>query len=220
MKNTNIKTRNLMILAMLCIFAIAFLFAFSAVYAEEIVQEKQSVIVQVKTWFSTMWAKYGNAITTGLYTIISAIVLALVKKIVGGAVDKINNATTISTISDSVANSVTNKIKQVETTIAIEPFIKAEIAKVMEIAYNDVKKDYIENDKKLYATLMVLKSLSAYFDNSIGITQDSKEKLAEEIKKAEALYNEEPTSETKVVVETEEAKPLEEEETIQRTVEI
>ena len=168
-----------------------------------------------------MWAKYGNAITTGLYTIISAIVLAIIKKIVGGAVDKINNATTISTISDSVANSVTNKIKQVETTIAIEPFVKAEIAKVMEIAYNDVKKDYIENDKKLYATLMVLKALSAYFDNSIGITQDSKEKLAEEIKKAEALYNEEPTSETKVVIETEEAKPLEEEEeTIQRTVEI
>lgn len=219
MKNTNIKTRNLMILAMICIFAIAFLFAFSAVYAEEIVEEEQSVAVQVKTWFSTMWAKYGNAITTGLYTIISAIVLALIKKIVGGAVDKINNATTISTISDSVANSVTNKIKQVETTIAIEPFIKAEIAKVMEIAYNDVKKDYIENDKKLYATLMVLKSLSAYFDNSIGITQDSKEKLAEEIKKAEALYSEEPTSETKVVIESEEAKPLEEE-TIQRTVEI
>ena len=208
-----------MILAMLCIFAIAFLFAFSAVYAEETVEEEQSVVVQVKTWFSTMWAKYCNAITTGLYTIISAIVLALIKKIVGGAVDKINNATTISTISDSVANSVTNKIKQVETTIAIEPFIKAEIAKVMEIAYNDVKKDYIENDKKLYATLMVLKSLSAYFDNSIGITQDSKEKLAEEIKKAEALYNEEPTSETKVVIESEEAKPLEEE-TIQRTVEI
>ena len=66
---------------------------------------------------------------------------------------------------------------------------------------------------------MVLKSLSAYFDNSIGITQDSKDKLAEEIKKAEALYNEEPTSETKVVIESEEAKPLEEE-TIQMTVEI
>lgn len=146
-----------------------------------------------------MIAPYVAGGTLGGTILISVILVlrsALCKKI-DGVKEHFNS----KEISQDVSNNIKEEIKNITFEQDIQPLVKSELKKVTEEANEYVKQQLKETQEGYNKLLNCLEKLSAYFDNSIGVSDEAKAELKQAIEEAKVPAEPANTFETKVVVE-------------------
>ena len=124
--------------------------------------------------------------------IITAIIYGSLKGAFNKAISKIN----VEKISEKATEKGIERVKKITFTHSIQPIVESELKKVNEYSV-EILKTYMEETAKKYENVLnVLDKLSAYFDNSIGVSENAKN----ELKKAIAEAKNEPITVESVVV--------------------
>lgn len=124
--------------------------------------------------------------------IITAIIYGSLKGAFNRAISKIN----VQKIAEQATEKGVERVKKITFTHSIQPIVESELKKVNEYSV-EILKTYMEETAKKYENVLnVLDKLSAYFDNSIGVSENAKN----ELKKAIAEAKNEPITAESVVV--------------------
>ena len=143
--------------------------------------------------------------------VISAAIYGCLK----GAFSKTISKIDVEKIAKDATNKGIDKIKAVSFSHSIQPLVESELKKINEMSVEVVKKELNEVKAEYRTLINIIKKLSAYFDNSIGVSDTAKQELKQAIAEAE---NEpvEPTNYAVVgKVEEDEAKDKTEREPLQ-----
>lgn len=139
----------------------------------------------------------GGGLTVG--AIVIAIATFLFKNVLGGQLTKQLNKIDIQAIENKAVDGGLKRIKEISFTQSIEPLVKAELVKISENANKDMKATIDELKAQNVQLLAVLKAFAAYFDNSIGVSDEAKLTLKDTIEGAEAVILPQTKAECKVV---------------------
>lgn len=129
-------------------------------------------------------------------SIISAIIYGSLKGAFNKTISKIN----VQKIADTATEKGVERVKKISFTHNIQPLVESGLEKV-----NEKSNEYIENsvkrlEEKLDKVILIQEKQAAYFDNSIGVSEQAKEDL----KKAIADAKNEPIIAESFVVDEEE----------------
>ena len=112
--------------------------------------------------------------------IITAIIYGSLKGAFNRAISKIN----VQKISEQATEKGVERVKKITFTHSIQPIVESELKKVNEYSV-EILKTYMEETAKKYENVLnVLDKLSAYFDNSIGVSENAKNELKQAIAEA------------------------------------
>lgn len=144
--------------------------------------------------FNEIWvwlvATVGGLSITG---ILSAVIYGCLKGAFNKTIAKIN----VEKIADSATEKGVERVKKISFTHSIQPLVESELKKINENSVEVLKKSLAEVEKQYDKVILILEKLAAYFDNSIGVSDEAKE----ELKKAVLSAKNEPTQAESVVVE-------------------
>lgn len=127
--------------------------------------------------------------------ILSAVIYGCLKGAFSKTISKVN----VEKICEDATSKGIDKVKEVSFKQSIQPLCESELKKITEQA-NDYMKSYLDEMNKKYDQLIeIIEKLSAYFDNSIGVSDTAKEDLKDSINKAKIALT---TVETEVVDKT------------------
>ena len=127
--------------------------------------------------------------------IISAIIYGCLKGAFNRTISKIN----VQKIADLATEKGVEKVKKIAFQHSIQPLVESEIKKLDEKVILALKIQLEELSFKYDKIINILDKFSAYFDNSIGVSECSKENLKKALNEAQI----EPTIVESVVVEEE-----------------
>lgn len=170
-------------------------------YAEEVVDLAEETTT--KGWFETMWATYGGNLIDALSgislgTILSAIAVAIIKKETTKVANKVDDTKTINKLTYGVIDG----IKDTKIDLSIQPIVKYEIAKAVEIANIDIIKKEEKLEKILCAIVEIQEAQAKYFDASTMIGDDAKADLQHKVDYAKSLFDKKQEIAT-ITIETE-----------------
>lgn len=127
--------------------------------------------------------------------ILSAVIYGCLKGAFSKTISKVN----VEKICEDATSKGIDRVKEVSFKQSIQPLCESELKKITEQA-NDYMKSYLDEMNKKYDQLIeIIEKLSAYFDNSIGVSDTAKEDLKDSINKAKIAPT---TVETEVVDKT------------------
>ena len=127
--------------------------------------------------------------------ILSAVIYGCLKGAFSKTISKVN----VEKICEDGTSKGIDKVKEVSFKQSIQPLCESELKKITEQA-NEYMKSYLDEMNKKYDQLIeIIEKLSAYFDNSIGVSDTAKEDLKDSINKAKIAPT---TVETEVVDKT------------------
>jgi hypothetical protein len=130
---------------------------------------------------------------------ISGIISTIIYGCLKGAFNRTINKINVEKIADQATEKGIEKVKEVSFKQSIQPLCESELKKITEQA-NDYMKSYLDEMNKKYDQLIeIIEKLSAYFDNSIGVSDTAKKDLKDSINKAKIAPT---TVETEVVDKT------------------
>lgn len=145
-----------------------------------------------------------NAIWQAIYPYVAGvsvtgILSAVIYGCLNGAFSKTISKVNIEKICEDATSKGIDKVKEVSFKQSIQPLCESELKKITEQA-NEYMKSYLDEMNKKYDQLIeIIEKLSAYFDNSIGVSDTAKEDLKDSINKAKIAPT---TVETEVVDKT------------------
>ena len=123
---------------------------------------------------NTIWSyilPIGGGITVG--AVIVAIATVLLRAMTTRALSKLD----VDKIEEKAVNRGVERVKAISFKQSIQPLVESELKKVTETANDHTDKKLREVEKRLDTVINILSGLAAYFDNSIGVPEDAKEKL-------------------------------------------
>ena len=126
--------------------------------------------------------------------IITAILYGCIKGAFNKTISKIN----VQKIADEATEKGIEKVRKVSFTHSIQPLVESELKKINEKATEVLDKSVQALNTKFDNVILILERLSAYFDNSIGVSEQAKAELKKAIADAK---NEVKTAESVVEVE-------------------
>ena len=164
---------------------------------------------------NTIWQyvlPIGGGVTLG------ALIISILVPVVRGTVSKLIDRINVEKIEEKAVNAGVEKIKTMSFKQSIAPLVKSELVKVVEVVDDKLNEKLDEVDKRYAQIVNILAKLSAYFDNSIAVSETAKQELREALADAaKTSYNAEEV--IGVVVEREKAEThAEEEKTASPTV--
>lgn len=157
-----------------------------------------------------MIAPYVAGGTLGGTILISVILVlrsALCKRI-DSVKETFNEKKVTENVSNNVLAGVKEEIKSISFEQNIQPLVQSELKKVTEQANEYLKQQLKETQEGYNKLLNCVEKLSAYFDNSIGVSDEAKAELKQAIEEAKIPAEPANTFETKVVVEEEQPKEI------------
>lgn len=132
--------------------------------------------------------------------IITAIIYGSLKGAFNKTISKIN----VQKIADTATEKGIEKVRKVSFTHSIQPLVESELKKINEHSVEVMKTSLKETSEKYDKLIDVMEKLSAYFDNSIGVSETAKAELKNAIKNAkedkliaESVVDNEPIVEVK-----------------------
>lgn len=131
----------------------------------------ENIINQVWFWVAT--ALSGVTLTG----IISAIIYACLK----GGFAKVINRINVEKIANMATDKGVEQVKKISFTHNIQPLVESELKKVNEYAVEVIKGEVAKLEERQNKIIEILENLANYFDNSIGVAQEKKDKLKEVI---------------------------------------
>lgn len=130
---------------------------------------------------NTIW---GYVLPIGGGLTVGAIIVAIALPILKGSVTKVVSRLNIEEIEKKAVARGVEQVKNISFTQNIQPLVKSELVKVTEAVTNELQYNIDKLHDDYISILAILEKLSAYFDNSIAITDEAKKALREEIEKA------------------------------------
>lgn len=127
---------------------------------------------------------FNYALPIGGGLAVGTIVTIIAKAVFGGAIKKIVSKIDIEKIEKKAVDNGIDKLKTVSFKQSIQPLVTSELQKVTETVLGKVDEKLSVVDDGFYKVVDILEKLSAYFDNSIAITDERKEELRNAIKEA------------------------------------
>lgn len=140
--------------------------------------------------------------------IITAILYGCIKGAFNKTISKIN----VQKIADEATEKGVEKVRKVSFTHSIQPLVESKLEKINEKATEVIDKSVQALNVKFDNVILILERLSAYFDNSIGVSEQAKAELKKAIADAK---NEVKTAES--IVEVEDVTKVEKTETKKST---
>lgn len=151
---------------------------------------------------ANIWNMIAPYVTNGaVFSAIASILGACIAR----AIKKSTTATTTALNTKIVANELKQEmkkeIKEISFEQNIQPLVQSELKKVTEEANTYLKQQLKETQEGYNKLLLCVEKLSAYFDNSIGVSDEAKAELKQAI--ADAKIPETPSNQftTTVIVE-------------------
>lgn len=120
----------------------------------------------------------GGGITLG------AIIIFIGTLLIKGAFNKITAKLNIDKLQETAILRAIEKIKTISFEQSIQPVVESGLKKVSEEANGRIAEAYGDLRKRYDALLGVVVALSAYFDNSVGVPDETKKALKDAIDKA------------------------------------
>lgn len=151
--------------------------------------------------FSQVWVWVITALGgISLSAIITSIIYGCLKGAFNKAIAKIN----VEKIADKATEKGVERVRKIAFTHDIQPLVESKLVEINEKSTEVLKEELKKVSAKYDKVITILEKLSAYFDNSIGVSEQAKT----ELKKALANAKEEEVlpAESVVVVEEEVAK--------------
>lgn len=143
-------------------------------------------------------------------TTIGSIVMIAVTTIIKSAIAKLgkkqDEVFSSKVVAKEVSNEMKDEIKNISFEQTIQPLVESELKKVIEAANEYIKQQLKETQEGYNKLINCLEKLAAYFDNSIGVSDEAKTELKQAIEEAKVPAEPVNTFETKVVVEEEQPK--------------
>lgn len=164
---------------------------------------------------NTIWQyvlPIGGGVTLG------ALIIGILVPVVKGTVSKLIDRINVEKIEEKAVNAGVEKIKTVSFKQSIAPLVKSELVKVVEVVDDKINEKLDEVDKRYAQIVNILAKLSAYFDNSIAVSEDAKQELRDALADAAKTSYNADVDIGVAVVQTEAEKPTEEEKTASPTV--
>lgn len=124
--------------------------------------------------------------------IISVVIYGCLKSAFNRTINKIN----VEKIAEKATDKGVEKVKTVSFKHSIQPLVESELAKIDEKVAKQFKEELKKVQDNYNKLVAVLEKLSAYFDGSIGVSEQAKA----ELKQALADAKNEPTIAESVVV--------------------
>lgn len=139
---------------------------------------------------SVIWTQWVAPIFCGLSltSIITAVIYGLVRGYITKLIKKIN----ISAIEEKAVDKGVEKIKDITFKHDIMPLVESKLEGIGEDALSEVKKLITENTKKYEEVIEILSKFSAFFDDSITISAETKNSLKTAILNAQSHVEVEP----------------------------
>lgn len=113
--------------------------------------------------------------------VISAAIYGCLKGAFSKTISKIN----VEKIAKDATDKGIDKVKAVSFSHSIQPLVESELKKINEMSVEVVKKELNEVKAEYKTLINIIKKLSAYFDNSIGVSDTAKQELKQAIAEAE-----------------------------------
>lgn len=113
--------------------------------------------------------------------VISAAIYGCLK----GAFSKTISKIDVEKIAKDATDKGIDKVKAVSFSHSIQPLVESELKKINELSVEVVKKELNEVKAEYKTLINIIKKLSAYFDNSIGVSDTAKQELKQAIAEAE-----------------------------------
>lgn len=113
----------------------------------------------------------GGGITVG------AVLLAIGTAIFKGIGSKLVAKLDVQKIEDKAVEKGVDKIKKISFSHSIQPLVKSELQKVVEVVDQDVQEQLKEVNANYLKLVNAIECLAKYFDNSIGVSEEAKENL-------------------------------------------
>lgn len=124
--------------------------------------------------------------------IISVVIYGCLKSAFNRTINKIN----VEKIAEKATDKGVEKVKTVSFKHSIQPLVESELAKIDEKVAKQFKEELKKVQDNYNKLVAVLEKLSAYFDGSIGVSEQAKS----ELKQALTDAKNEPTIAESVVV--------------------
>lgn len=138
-------------------------------------------------------------------TTIGSVVMIAVTTIIKSAIAKLGKKQdeifSSKVVAKEVSNEMKDEIKNISFEQTIQPLVESELKKVIEAANEYIKQQLKETQEGYNKLINCLEKLAAYFDNSIGVSDEAKTELKQAIEEAKVPAEPVNTFETKVVVE-------------------
>ena len=130
---------------------------------------------------NTIW---GYVLPIGGGLTVGAIIVAIALPILKGSVTKIVSRLNVEEIEKKAVERGVEQVKNISFTQNIQPIVKSELVKVTEAVTAELQSNIEKVHNDYISILAIMEKLSAYFDNSIAITDEAKKALKDEIEKA------------------------------------
>lgn len=128
---------------------------------------------------------------------LTAILTSIVYGCLKGAFRKTISKLNVEKIAEEATEKGIDRVKKVSFTHSIQPIVESELKKINEYSTEIIKKELADTQKKYDNVITILEKFALYFDNSIGVTEETKK----ELKQAIATAKNKPISVESVVVE-------------------
>ena len=138
---------------------------------------------------------------------LTGIITAIIYGSLRGAFNKTISKINVQKIADQATEKGVERVKKISFTHSIQPIVESELKKINEHSTEVIKGSLKETSEKYDKLINVMEKLSAYFDNSIGVSESAKVELREAIKEAKEekpMVAESVVSDEVVVVEEKE----------------
>lgn len=144
---------------------------------------------------------------------LDAILLAILYGVLRGRIEKSVAKINAQKIADDAVEKGIKKVERITFNHNIQPLVESSLEKQNEKSVEVVKDTLAKVDDQYNKVINILEKLGAYFDDSIGVSENAKKELKEAIQdaKVEIIKVEshiEPIEEPKIEEPKKETKPL------------
>ena len=132
------------------------------------------VLNELWTWVASI---VGGVSLAGIVT---TVIYGALKGAFNRTISKIN----VEKIADEATEKGVERVKKVSFSHSIQPLVESELKKINEKATEVLETKLAEVNDNYSRLVVCLEKLSAYFDNSIGVTDKAKEEMKEALANA------------------------------------
>ena len=137
---------------------------------------------------------------------IGGIFTAVIYGLLRGAFAKTVNKINVDKIVENATEKGIEKVKEISFKHSIQPLVNSELEKVTEKANRYISEEMYKLDTRYSHLIEILEKLSAYFNNSVFVSEEAKEELNKAIEEAKAVEHKVESVVAETVVEKEEKK--------------
>lgn len=198
--------KKLVIVLSLLVILVCALSCTAVCFAEDVEASEEVVIeeaIQEQDFWASVgefWARFKEVIGISITTIVSAILVVVVRYIVNKALEKMDKTHNPKQMQSNIIDGVLDGMGNSVLNVNMQPLMEYQYREMSEQVYADLKKENALLKKMVYSNIDCLEKLGGYFDCSVAVSDEAKQAFKDAIAQSKALFDE-PTTEITATIE-------------------